>query len=88
MSPLEAERLNVGPGRLGDPQSVEREQRKEGVLDVRSESGGHEESADFIPVEPGGVRLAVEARPADMDRWRVIEKLLFDGIAVKAGNRA
>jgi len=58
------------------------------VLGGCSESGSHKESSDFVAVEPGGMRLVVEARPANMDRWRVIEKLLFDGIAVEAGDSA
>jgi hypothetical protein len=86
--PFESECLDIGTGRLRDSQSVERKQREEGVLGGRSESGSHKESSDFVAVEPGGVRLVVEARPADMDRWRVIEKLLFDGIAVEAGDSA
>jgi hypothetical protein len=88
MSPFEAECLDIGTGRLRDSQSVEREQREDGVIGGRSKAGSHKESSDLVAVEPGGVRLVVEARPADMDRWRVIEKLLFDGISVEAGDNA
>ena len=39
------------------------------MLDGRSEPGGYKESAEFVAIEAGDVRLVVEARPADMDRW-------------------
>jgi hypothetical protein len=88
MSAFEAKRLDVGTGRFGDPQSVQGEQRDEGVLDGWSEPGGHKKRTEFISVEPGDVRLVVEPGPTDMNRWRVIEKLLLDGVAVETGDGA
>jgi len=38
------------------------------VLDGCSEPGGNKESAQFVAIEAGDVRLVVEARAADMDR--------------------
>ena len=58
------------------------------MLGSSSEAGSYEESAEFVAVESTDVLLVVEARPADMDSWRVIEKLLLDGVAVEAGDRA
>ena len=88
MSAFGAQCFDVGTGRPGDPQPVEREQGDEGVLDGWPKPGGHKEGAEFVAVEAGDVRLVVEPRPADMDRWRVLEKLLLDGIAVEAGDGA
>lgn len=45
------------------------EQRDEGPLARRGQSGGDEESADLVTVQPRGVRLVVEARPANVGRW-------------------
>ncbi len=55
VTPLETEGLDVGPGRFGDSQPVERERRDEGVLAGRSEPCRHEEGTDLVAVEPGGV---------------------------------
>jgi hypothetical protein len=58
------------------------------VLDGWSKPGNYKKRTEFISVEPGDVRLVVEPGPADMNRWRVIEKLLLDGIAVETGDGA
>ncbi|HUK73572.1 MAG TPA: hypothetical protein VLW50_33320 [Streptosporangiaceae bacterium] len=49
---------------------------------------GDEHRAEFIAVQPGRVRLTVQARAADMGCRRVIEKFFFDGVAVEPGDGA
>ena len=47
-----AERLDVGSGGFGDPQSVEGEQRDEGVLGRVAEAGGDQYGADLLRSRP------------------------------------
>ena len=46
VSALQAERLDVRPGRFGDPQPVQREERDERVLSGGAESRSDEQGAD------------------------------------------
>jgi hypothetical protein len=55
MSSFEAESLDVRANRLGDPQSIQREQRDQGVLDGSSESGRHKKGTEFVAVERSDV---------------------------------
>ncbi len=52
------------------------------------EAGGDEQGADFVAVQPGGVRLVVDAGPADMHRRGVGDETFFLGVAVEAGHGA
>jgi len=58
------------------------------VLAGSTESGGDQQRAEFVTVQPGGVRLIVEPGPADLGGGRVIEELLLDGVPVEPGDGA
>ena len=62
MPALEAERVDVGADRFGDAQPVQREQRDQGVIARRGQSGGDEDGAELVAVEVGDVGLVVDAR--------------------------
>ena len=86
--PFEAERFDVGAERFGDTQAVDRQQGDERVLARRGQPGSDEEGADLVAVQAGGVRLVVQARPANMGRRRPLEQAFLFGVAVEAGHRA
>jgi len=67
VAPLEAERVDVGSQGFADTKPVDSQQRDRGVLGWAAESGGHEQGADLVAVESGGVGLVVEAGTADVD---------------------
>jgi hypothetical protein len=61
MATLEAERLDVGAQRLGDPQPVDRQQQYQRVPGRSAEAGGHQQGADLVAVQADRVGLVVEA---------------------------
>jgi len=63
---LHAQRLDIRAGGLGHPQAVERQQRDQRVLGRRAEPGSDQESAEFVAVQRGGMRLVIQPRPPDM----------------------
>jgi hypothetical protein len=63
---LGAERLDASAGGLRNPQPVQGEQRDESVLGGHAEPGGNQDRAEFVAVQPGGMRLIIQARTADM----------------------
>ena len=63
---FEAEGFDVGTGRFGDPETVERQKTDERVVAGAGESGGDEHRADLVAVQAGRVRLVVEAGSADV----------------------
>jgi hypothetical protein len=65
---FEAERLDVSSERLGDPQTVDRQQRDERVVARGGEPGGDEQCADLVAVKSVRVRLVVETRSTNMHR--------------------
>jgi hypothetical protein len=68
MAPLEPERFDVCAQRLGHPQPVDRQQRHQGMLGRPAQSGGHQQRADLVAIQPSRVRLVVQSRPADVGR--------------------
>jgi len=42
----------------------------------------------LVAVQPGGVRVIVQARTADMSGWRVLEQVFLDGLPVEPGHGA
>ncbi len=60
--------LNVGVERFGDPEPVQRQQTSEGVVTASSEAGLDQEHAEFVAIQPGGVRLVVQPGAAHMHR--------------------
>ena len=51
---LEVEGVDVGAEGFGDPQPVEGQQRRQGVVTGRSEAGLDEEGPELIAVQPQG----------------------------------
>jgi hypothetical protein len=64
MAQLDAEGLDLRADRLRHPQSVQRQQRDQGVLSGRAEPGGDEERADLVAGQADGVGLVVDPGPA------------------------
>ncbi len=64
MAQLDAEGLDLRADRLRHPQSVQRQQRDQGVLSGRAEAGGDEERADLVAGQADGVGLVVDPGPA------------------------
>jgi hypothetical protein len=58
------------------------------VLTGRAEPGGDQQRAELIAVQPGGVRLIVQPRTADMSSRGVIEEFLLEGVPVEPGDGA
>jgi hypothetical protein len=79
---LETERFNVGAAGFGGPQPDER------LIASTREPGGHQQGADFVAVEAGGMGLVVEARSPNMDGRGGCDEPFFFGVAVEARNRA
>jgi hypothetical protein len=52
--------LDITAGGLGDPQPVQREQRDQRMPGRRPEPGGHQEGAQFVAVQGGGMRLVIQ----------------------------
>jgi len=52
---FEAEPVDISTRRLRHPQPVERQQRDQGVLGGRPESGGNEQRSDLVSVQAGGM---------------------------------
>ena len=61
---LQAQRLDVGAKRFGDPQPIEGQERDESVLGRGAEPGDDQQRAHFVAVEADGVALEVQARAA------------------------
>jgi hypothetical protein len=85
---LSAEGLDVRAGRLRYLQAVQGQQRDQRVLGCRAEPGSDEQGARLVAVQPGGVRLVIQAGPADMGGRGVIQQFFLDGIPVEPGDRA
>jgi hypothetical protein len=64
VAPLDSHRLDVGAGRLGDPQPVQGQQGHQRMPGSRAEAGGDEQGAELVAVQRGGVRLVLQPRPA------------------------
>lgn len=86
VSSLQAERFDVGASRLRDPKAAQCQQRDQGVLDSRPQTGGDEERTYLVAIESDGVALVVQAGPAHMHRRGDGQKALFFGVAVEAGH--
>jgi hypothetical protein len=71
---LKAQVLEVGAGRFGDPQAVQGQQGDERVSGRRAEPGGHQQRAELVTVQRGGMGLVVDPRPPDMGGGRVIQE--------------
>ena len=63
---LDAQVLDISAGGLRYPQPVQREQRDQRMLGRRAEPGGHQQRAQFVAVQGGGMGLVIQPRPPDM----------------------
>ncbi|MGA9833162.1 MAG: hypothetical protein WBQ71_18765 [Trebonia sp.] len=88
MPAFQPQLLDIGAGRLRDPQPVEGEQRDQGVLGGRAEPGGDQDRAELIAVQRGGVRLIIQSRAADVGGRGVLEEFFFDRVLVEPGDGA
>jgi hypothetical protein len=85
---FQAQVLDVRAGGLRHAQSVEREQRDEGVLGGRPQPRGDQDRPEFVAVQCGRMGFVVQPRPADVRCGRVLEELFFDGVLVEPGDGA
>jgi len=85
---LDAERLDVGVRGFRDAQPVEGQQGDQRVFRRRAEPGADQQRAELVAVQSGGVRLVVQAGPADMRGGRVIEQFFLDRVPVETGDGA
>jgi hypothetical protein len=58
------------------------------VLGRWPEPGGDQEGAEFVAVQGGGMRLAVQPRPADVGGRGMVEEFLLDGVLAEPGDGA
>jgi len=63
---LDAPGLDVSTGGLGHPQAVKGQQGDQRVLDRLPESGSDQQRTKLVAVQPSGMRLILQPRPADM----------------------
>jgi hypothetical protein len=75
--------VDVGPERLGDAQSVEGQQRRQGVVPGRPEVGLGEEGAQLVAVEAERVGLVVDPRAAYVGGRVALDEPLLLAVAVK-----
>jgi hypothetical protein len=66
MPALNTKIFDAGAGRFGHPQPIERQQRDKRMLSGRPEPGRDEQRTELVAVQPGGVGLILQARPADV----------------------
>jgi hypothetical protein len=58
------------------------------MLGGRAEPGGDQHCAEFVAVQPSGVRLIVQAGTADMSGRGMVQEFFFDRVLVEPGDRA
>ena len=77
---LDAGGLDVRAGGLADPQAVDGPQADQGMPGGRAGPGGGQQCADLVAVQAGGVRLIIQAGPADMHCRGTIQQFLPGGV--------
>jgi hypothetical protein len=58
------------------------------VLGGLAEPGSDQDRTEFVAIQPGGVRVIVQARPAHVGGRGVIEQVFLHRIPVEPGDRA
>jgi len=53
-----------------------------------SESGSNQDRTELVAVQPGGMRLIIQPRAADMRGQGMIQQVFLDGVAVEPGDGA
>jgi hypothetical protein len=79
---LEAQVLDVSAGGLRHPEPVQCEQRDQRMLGRRAEPGGHQQGAQLVPVQGGGMGLVVQPRPPHMRGRGMVQETFLDCVLV------
>jgi hypothetical protein len=58
------------------------------VFTGHAKTGGDQQRAELVTVQPGSVRLVIEPGTADMRGQRVIKQFFLDGVLVEPGDGA
>ena len=66
MPAVDVQMVDVRAQGFGDPQPVQGEQRRQGMVTVRRQPGRHEERAELVAVQPERAGLVVLLRTADV----------------------
>ena len=53
-----------------------------------SEPGSNQDRTELVAVQPGGMRLIIQPRAADMRGRGMIQQVFLDGVPVEPGDRA
>ena len=69
MPTLECEVFDPRPDRFGHMQTVESQERDEGVIACAGKTGGDQHRPQLVAIQTDRVRLVVELGSAYMDRW-------------------
>jgi hypothetical protein len=77
---LQAQVLDISAGGLGDPQPVQREQRDQRMLGRRAEPCGHQQGAQLVAVQGGGMRLIIQPRPPDVGGRGMVQEFFLDRV--------
>jgi hypothetical protein len=85
---LDAQGFDAGAGGFRHAQLVEGQQRDQRVLGGPTETGGDQQRAEFVAVQPGGMRLIIQPGTADVSGRGVIEEFFLDGVPVEPGDGA
>jgi len=85
---LDAERFDVCAGGLGDSQPAQREQRDQRMLRRRSETGGHQQRAEFVTIQAHCMGLVVQPWPPYVRGGRMIKQLFLYRVPVEPSHRA
>jgi hypothetical protein len=85
---LDAQGLDVGAGGFRHAQPVERQQRDQRMLTGRAQPGGDQQRAQFVAVQPGGVRLIVQAGPPYVSGRGMVQQVLLHRVPVEPGDGA
>jgi hypothetical protein len=83
---LQAQGLDIGSQRFGYPQPVESQQGHQGVLDRGAQPSCHQQGADLVSIQGNRVGFVVEAGPAHVYGWGMVEEALLFRVSVEAGH--
>jgi hypothetical protein len=54
------------------------------VLGGLAQARGDQQGTELVTVEPGGMRLIIQARAADMGGGGMVEQVFLDGVSVES----
>ncbi|HZA37257.1 MAG TPA: hypothetical protein VE505_20145 [Vicinamibacterales bacterium] len=88
MPALEGEVLDSGADRFGHAETIQRQQRDQGVITRPGETGFDEHRPELVAVESNSVGLVVQLRAAHVHGRGVFDQSFLFGVPVEAGDRA